>query len=121
MSQETQIKKIDLSSIYELVPMNSAATMLRSILQNYERVEEAIIVNESPDIGVDIIPDIGVDIIEDKNLKKEIEKLYKLLDIEIKDYDELYKRIAELVSADMIINLYDGYESAVAFIKMKNE
>jgi len=113
LSQETQIKKIDLSSIYELVPMNSAATMLRSILQNYERVEEAIIVNESPDIGVDII--------EDKNLKKEIEKLYKLLDIEIKDYDELYKRIAELVSADMIINLYDGYESAVAFIKMKNE
>jgi len=118
--------EINLSELYEyLAPQSTAAEILRSILRNYEGVEIIAMINYSPDTGTDIIaedPDVRQKI---KELDRRLEEYHKALRYgrEVKNaprsFEELVERVAEVLGTDLVIELFDGYERAYAFISVE--
>jgi hypothetical protein len=108
-----QIKKIeiDLSELYMLIPHVRASTILSSILQNYRYVNVIALVNISSDTGLEVFKDaFGVAEIfkhEEDDLAA-VEKVTK----------EIIRRLGSLGEDKdiFIITLYDGYETAIAWV-----
>ena len=105
--------EIDLQDLYGLRPRQTAATILKSILENY-RVKILLILNLSPDSGLsyDIISTTYRSYI-DPNIVDEIIK-------ESESVEEITQKILEMLIERfnvVVVELFDGYEYAVAFVE----
>ena len=111
----TNYIEIDLVKIYDLIPNSKASTILKTLLQNYKINRILLLVNESPDVGVE-------EEIIDESVKKELIALAKILyenNYErYMEYDDLvFMKYAELHPEHYVIILYDGYEIAYAIVQ----
>jgi len=113
MSEEIEITEIDLSDLYHYGIQLTAAHLLDEILTKYENLEKVLILNFSPDVGMEIY-------YSDLDRETENEIVDKIKKAEELD-DEFFIKIARLLNAQHIIYLLDGYEWAVAFIKQRQE
>jgi len=113
MSEEIEITEIDLQDLYHYGIQIRACDMLNEILVKYENLEKVLILNFSPDVGMEICySDI------DRETENEIvDKIKKAEELD----DEFFIKIARLLNAEHVIYLLDGYEWAVAFIKQRQE
>jgi hypothetical protein len=105
---ESQLKwiEINLEELYEFVPFTRASDILESILKNYECIKVVATVNFSPDAGLEVSAD-----------NYEIEKMIYDKFYKIKDDETAIREVAKELNVNTIVFLYDGYESAVAFVK----
>jgi len=127
---ERKYVKIDLQELYELHPESTAADVLKSILQHYdpESFITLAIINVSPDVGLDIsyCRDAEIENIIER-LDEELSEFFRLLSrlseeemqrFSVRDFDMFIENVAKRIGANIIIDLFDGYESAYAFIKL---
>jgi len=111
--QEVEVSEIDLSDLYGYGIQITAAHLLDEILTKYENLEKILIVNFSPDVGMEIYY---------SSLSRETEKqIVDEIEREEKLDDEFFIKIAKRINAEHVIYLLDGYEWAVAFIKQREE
>jgi len=119
--KKKKIKKIeiDLQDLYDFEPQTLASEMLEKILENYKYAEIVLLLNVSPDTGLEIFTDDKRLKHEALRLNDELERYYKELDndAEVKSEDEYIERLATITDADAIVELHDGYEYSVAFVK----
>jgi len=113
MSEEIEITEIDLQDLYHYGIQITAAHLLDEILSKYEGVKKILIVNFSPDVGMEIYYS-DLDRETEKQIINEIESAENL-------DDKFFIEIAKKISAEHIVYLLDGYEYAVGFIKQKEE
>jgi len=113
MSEEIEITEIDLQDLYHYGIQLSAAHLLDEILTKYENLERILILNFSPDVGMEVYYS-DLDRETEKEIVEQIEREEKL-------DDEFFIKIAKNIHAEHIIYLLDGYEWTVAFIKQKEE
>jgi len=113
MSEEIEITEIDLQDLYHYGIQIRACDMLNEILVKYENVEKRLVLNFSPDVGMEICySDI------DRETEKEIvEQIKREENLD----DEFFIGIAKRINVEHIIYLLDGYEYAVAFVRKKQE
>jgi hypothetical protein len=111
--EEIEITEIDLSDLYHYNIQLSAAHLLDDILTKYENLKKILIVNFSPDVGMEVYF---------SDLDRETEsKIIDEIEREEKLDDEFFIKIAKRIGAEHIVYLLDGYEWAVAFIKQRQE
>jgi len=111
--QEIEVSEIDLSDLYGYGIPITAAHMLDEILSKYENLEKILILNFSPDVGMEIY-------YSSLSRDTENELVDKILKAENLN-DEFFIEIAKRINAEHIIYLLDGYEYAVAFVRKKQE
>jgi len=100
--------EINLSELYSYIrPEDTAAGILGGILIHYKGFEILAMLNFSPDVGMDVYTD-------STRLYTELKRLSKIEDDEI-----IVSEAAKITNADLVIELYDGYEFAVAFLRLK--
>jgi hypothetical protein len=111
--QEVEVTEIDLQDLYGYGIQLSAAHLLDEILTKYENLERILIINFSPDVGMEIYY---------SSLSREREReIVEQIEREENLDDEFFIEIAKMVGAEHVIYLLDGYEYAVAFIKQRQE
>jgi hypothetical protein len=113
MSEEIKITEIDLSDLYHYDIQITAAHMLDEILSKYDNIKKILMINFSPDAGMEVYYS-DLDRETEKQIIDEIEREEKL-------DDKFFIEIAKKISAEHVIYLLDGYEWAVAFVKSKEE
>jgi hypothetical protein len=97
--------EIDLEPLYKFDPKTTAANILAALLINY-KLDVIALINISPDVPT-------VEIVA-KDFKTE-ETIRKIL-AEIEDLDKAVEKIDESIGFDAVIKLFDGYETAYAFV-----
>jgi hypothetical protein len=111
--QEIEVTEIDLQDLYHYGIQITAAHLLDEILTKYEGVKKILIVNFSPDVGMEIYF---------SDLDREVEKeIIEQIEREEELDDEFFIEIAKKISAEHVIYLLDGYEWAVAFVRQRQE
>lgn len=108
---QTQLVKIDLSELYEFVSWRTMAIdITKSILENIDKDKSPyqiyLEVNESPDVGI---------IIRTNRTPYSDEEIIDMI-MEKQDIEETIKHIAQVMGADLVIELYDGYETGYTII-----
>jgi len=99
---------IDLSRIREHVDQeDSAVTILNDLLTHYKGFEVVAMLGFSPDTGMDVYT---------TSLRMYIELIHLG---KLGDDDVVIDKGIEITKADLIVELYDGHELAVAFLKLK--
>ncbi|RLI96430.1 MAG: hypothetical protein DRP00_05345 [Candidatus Aenigmatarchaeota archaeon] len=115
---KVKIVEIDLSKLYDVLkPLNFASDTLLAILDdNYcDKEDIVLVVNYSPD------SERFCEIVRNKTKLEdyEIENFLEKKSRELESAEEAEKELAERINANLIVNLYEGYESATAFISTK--
>ena len=102
MSQ-VKIIEIDFEKLYELGGISiRAIDLLKKILDTY-KVDYELLVNLSPDVGVEYLT-------SDQKFIGEFERA------DVDDLDDVVEKYAKRRKADAVVRLYDGYELAWAIV-----
>jgi len=98
--------RINLEELYESIdgPSCAASALLSALLQEWGAEYKAL-VNLSPDAGIDVVK-------APEGLHRKIYDIFA--DPEATEEED--EEVAKLVGAKVVVELYDGYESALAFI-----
>lgn len=106
---ELRVLKLDLSAIYSLTPERPACEILSDILKNYRHTGVVLMINASPDVGIEYYsPDTSL-----VRVGKEIRDLAESGE----DWDKVVEKIARIVGSTVVIELSDGYEICTAFTR----
>jgi hypothetical protein len=97
--------EIDLEPLHKFDPLTPAASILKSLLENY-KLEIIAMINISPDL-----PNVEI-VAKDTETEETIRKILA----ETEDIEEAVEKIDEAIGFDAIIKLFDGYETAYAFV-----
>jgi len=111
--EEIEFTEIDLQDLYGYGIQIRACDMLNEILVKYENVERKLVLNFSPDAGIDVC----YSELDGKTENKIIEMVNTM---EGRD-EQVFVEIARMIGVNHIVYLLDGYEYAVSFIKQKEE
>jgi hypothetical protein len=97
--------EIDLEPLHKFDPLTPAMNILESLLINY-KLDVIALINISPDL-----PNVEI-VAKDTETEETIRKILA----ETEDIEEAVEKIDEAIGFDAVIKLFDGYETAYAFV-----
>jgi len=103
---QVRLVKIDLDDLYEYGIMTTSEELLKMILDQYEAIDYKLLFSASQDIDV---------IYHDSAFKKYVEEYPDDVDLV-----ELAVEYAEKNGYEVIVVLFDGYETAVAVARERD-
>ena len=106
---QVRLVKIDLDDLYEYGIMTTSEELLKMILDQYEAIDYKLLFSASQDIDV---------IYHDLAFKKYVEEYPDDEDI---DLVELAVEYAEKNGYEVVVVLFDGYETAVAVARERDQ